>query len=167
MINNLHDLYIHQIKDLHSAETQIIAALPKMIQRAKCDKLVSSLEHHLHETHDQLRRITTILSKHNQSAGSDVCEATKGLIKEGEHLLEELSGDAVDAGIIASCQRVEHYELAAYGTAKEYADKLGYGDDKDLLDKTLDEESDANEKLTKLATGGWFKSGANDDAKTD
>lgn len=165
MINNLHDLYIHQIKDLHSAETQIISALPKMIDRAKSEDLIKALKDHLTETQEQLRRITTILTNHNQTAGSDVCEATKGLIEEGDHLLQELTGEAVDAGIIASCQRVEHYEMAAYGTAKEYADKLDYSDDKDLLDKTLDEESDANEKLTKLATGGWFTSGVNDDAK--
>lgn len=164
MITNLHDLYIHQIKDIHSAETQIIAAMPKMISNAKCSDLKQALENHLTETRDQLQRVNQILSKHNHSAGTDCCEATKGLIKEGEGLLREMSGDAVDAGIIASCQRIEHYEIAAYGTAKEYASKLDYDDDVDLLDKSLEEEADANDNLTKLATGGFFSSGINDSA---
>lgn len=165
MINNLHDLYLHQIKDLHSAETQIIDALPKMIAHAKDEKLREALTCHLDETREQLRRINTILSRHSATAAGEVCEATKGLIKEGDHLLSELTGDAVDAGIVASCQRVEHYEIAAYGTAKEYAEKLDYSEDVDLLDETLDEEGNANKKLTTIATGHWWNSGVNDAAK--
>ncbi|MGY8644368.1 MAG: DUF892 family protein [Verrucomicrobiales bacterium] len=136
MITNLYDLYIHQIKDLHSAETQIIGAMPKMIAMAQTDEVRDELKSHLEETREQLNRINTILGNRNERAGDDVCEATKGLIKEGEHLMKE---------------------MAAYGTAKQYAQNLDFDDDVDLLD----EESDANEKFTKLATGGFFSSGAN------
>ncbi|BDS07152.1 YciE/YciF family protein [Oceaniferula spumae] len=165
MITNLHQLYIHQIKDLHSAETQILEALPKLAAKANCDKLRDAFNHHLEETRDQLERINNILAAHNEPRGTDVCDATKGLIKEGDKLMLEMTGDAVDAGLIASAQRVEHYEIAAYGTAKEYADQLGYDNDVDLLDKTLEEESNANESLTKIATGGFFSSGVNEEAK--
>ncbi|MDF1754714.1 MAG: ferritin-like domain-containing protein [Verrucomicrobiales bacterium] len=164
MITNLHQLYINQIKDLHSAETQIIEALPKMAARANSDDLRESFNKHLNETREQLTRINKILDSHGIHPGTDVCEATQGLLREGEKLMKEMIGDAVDAGLIAAAQRVEHYEIAAYGTARAYAKKLHYNDDVDLLSTTLDEESDANEHLTKIATGGFFSDGVNDEA---
>ncbi len=164
MITNLYDLYIHQIKDLHSAETQIIDALPKLAARASTEELRDAFMSHLSETREQLNRINTILGNRNERAGDDTCEATRGLIEEGEHLIAEMAGDVVDAGLIAAAQRVEHYEIAAYGTAKEYAEVLGFDDDVKLLDETLEEESHANESLNKIATGGFFSAGVNDDA---
>lgn len=164
MINTLHDLYIHQIKDLRSAEKQIIDAMPGLIERAENKDLRNALNEHLNESHEQLRRIDTILKNHRLPLESERCEATAGLIKEGEHLMAEMAGNAIDAGIIAASQRIEHYEIAAYGTAKEYAEKLDYSDDVKLLDESLDEESEADKTLTKIATGGWFSSGVNDTA---
>ncbi|MEX2581248.1 MAG: DUF892 family protein [Verrucomicrobiales bacterium] len=167
MIKNLHQLYLHQIEDLHSAESQIIEALPKMISEARDKDLREALEHHLDETRHHLERIDTILGNHDQSADGETCEAIKGIIAEGEHLLSELGGDAVDAGIIAAAQRVEHYEIAAYGTAREYADVLDLDDDVKLLEETLGEEGAANKKLTKLATGGMIGSGVNKEAMAE
>lgn len=164
MITNLHQLYIHQIKDLLSAESQIAAALPKMIAKATCDDLKKALQNHLEETGKQTERLNTILGNHQLPREKEKCKAIEGIIAEGDHLMSEMTGDAVDAGIIASAQRVEHYEIAAYGTAKEYADKLDYDEDVKLLDETLEEEADCNEKLTKLATGGLFGTGVNDEA---
>lgn len=164
MINTLHELYIHQIKDLRSAEKQIIDALPGMIERVECKDLRNTLNDHLNKSHEQVRRIETILRNHNLAIESERCQATAGLIEEGEHLLKEMAGNAIDAGIIASSQRIKHYEISAYGTAKEYADKLDYSDDVNLLDESLDEESDADKELTKLATGGFFSTGVNDKA---
>jgi ferritin-like metal-binding protein YciE len=164
MITNLHQLYIHQIKDLLSAETQITDALPKMIAHATDADLKQALEEHLKETGKQSERLNSILGNHHIPREKEKCRAIEGIIAEGEHLLKEMTGDAVDAGIIASAQRVEHYEIAAYGTAREYASKLDYDGDVTLLDETLEEEADCNEKLTKLATGGLFGTGVNDEA---
>ncbi|MDF1738796.1 MAG: ferritin-like domain-containing protein [Verrucomicrobiales bacterium] len=164
MITNLYDLYIHEIKDLHSAETQILAALPKLAARATCEDLKKAFESHIDETREQLNRLNTILGNRNERAGNDVCEATRGLIKEGESLIADMAGDVVDAGLIAAAQRIEHYEIAGYGTAKEYASVLDFDDDVKLLDETLEEEAGANDKLNKLAMGGFFSKGANKDA---
>lgn len=164
MITNLRQLYIHQILDLLSAETQILEALPSMIGKAQHDELRQAFEEHLEETRDQVGRLNKILSSHGGTNGSEKCKAIEGIIAEGEHLMEEMQGPATDAGLIASAQRVEHYEIAAYGTAKEFAKKLNFDDDAKLLDETLDEESSANEKLTKIATGGLFGTGVNEEA---
>ncbi|MAS93531.1 MAG: hypothetical protein CMO55_10100 [Verrucomicrobiales bacterium] len=164
MITSLHDLYIHHIKDLHSAETQIANALPAMIQRASNDELKDLFQEHLTETFGQIDRILEILRNHDSRPGEENCQAIKGIIEEGEHLMDEMAGDAVDAGLIAAAQRVEHYEIAAYGTAKEYADVLGYDDDEKLIKQTLEQEGDTNKKLTKIATGGVFSDGANAEA---
>src|SRR6056297_658469 len=110
MINNLHDLYIHQIQDLKSAETQILEALPKMIQRAQSKELREAFEHHLEETKRQDQRLDVILQRYNMAGQSETCQAAKGIIKEGEHLMSELTGEATDPGLITSAQRVEHYE---------------------------------------------------------
>lgn len=164
MITNLHQLYIHQIKDLESAERQIIDALPSMIEKAQSSELKEAFQDHLEQTRNQLQRISKILAFHGELSGTEECQAIKGIVKEGKHLMNELVGDAVDPGLIAAAQRIEHYEITAYGTTKEYAEALDYDQDVSLLDETLEEEADANEKLTKLATGGFFSSGVNAEA---
>ena len=161
MITNLHELYIHQLQDLYSAEEQILAALPKMITHAQNDELREAFEEHRKETAEQLERVTKLLTLHHQKPGGETCHAIKGLIKEGDHLMSETTGDAVDPGLIASAQRIEHYEMAAYGTAKRFAKHLDYDKDVSCLDETLEEESECNEQLTKIATGGLFTSGVN------
>lgn len=164
MIKNLHDLYIHQLQDLYSAEEQILAALPKMIAKAQDSDLKAAFQEHEQETKKQFSRIANLLANHKTPAAGVTCQAIQGLIKESDHLMSEIQGEAVDPGLIASAQRIEHYEMAAYGTAKQFAKSLDYDDDAKVLDETLDEESDANEKLTKIATGGLFQSGVNDEA---
>ena len=161
MITNLHQLYIHQLKDLHSAEEQILAALPKMVTHAQDDDLREAFVKHQKETTEQLQRITDLLTYHHETPGGETCHAIKGLIKEAEHLMGEVSGDAVDPSLIASAQRIEHYEIAAYGTAKRFAKHLDYSNDVSLLDETLEQESECNEELTKIATGGLFSKGVN------
>lgn len=164
MIKNLHDLYIHQIKDLKSAEAQLLEALPKMIARAQSNDLRSALRDHLEETKKQDQRLDVILQRHGIPEASETCHAIQGIIKEGEHLMSELTGEATDPGIVTASQRVEHYEMAAYGTAREYAEVLDYDEDKELLKESLDEEGEANKTLKKLATGGFFGSGVNEEA---
>jgi ferritin-like metal-binding protein YciE len=164
MITNLKQLYLHQIEDLHSAENQILKAMPKMIARTQDENLREAFSAHLEETRHHLGRLNEILGSHGGVSAGKRCEAIEGILKEGEHLIDEMGGTATDAGLIAAAQRVEHYEIAAYGTAREFAEKLDLTDDAKLLDETLQEEGHANKRLTKIATGGFFGSGVNDAA---
>ena len=165
-LQTLHDLFEHEIADLYSAETQLVEALPKMAQAASNNELRNAFEHHLEETRDHVRRLDEIRGQIG-SAMSETCEGMQGLIKEGEEIVSG-GGDATvkDAALISAAQRVEHYEIAAYGTARTFADELDLGDAKDLLDQTLDEESNADKLLTKIATGGMFKTGVNQEARS-
>jgi ferritin-like metal-binding protein YciE len=163
-LQTLQDLFEHEITDLYSAETQLVAALPQMAQGASSDELRKALQEHLEETRDHVRRLEEIRGQLG-SMTTDQCEGMKGLIEEGKEILST-PGDAVvkDAAIISAAQRVEHYEIAAYGTARTLADELDLSEAKDLLDQTLDEESNADKLLTKIATGGMFKAGINQKA---
>jgi ferritin-like metal-binding protein YciE len=166
-LNSLQDLLIHELRDLHSAETQLTEALPKMERAASHDELKTAFKDHLEETRRQVERLDRALSHLSVNAGNETCEAMKGLIEEGSSIIEA-QGDATvkDAALIGAAQRVEHYEIAAYGTAKTYADLLGHGEVKSLLDETLDEEAAADKKLNKLATGGWLSRGINREARS-
>jgi ferritin-like metal-binding protein YciE len=163
--NSLKDVLQEQLEDLHSAETQLIDALPKMAQAAHHEPLREALEHHLEETRDHLKRVKEALGEIGVSSPTEVCKGMKGLIAEGEEMIK-MGGDpmASDAALIAAAQRVEHYEIAAYGTARQLADDCGLDGIKDLMDQTLDEESQADKLLTKIATGGMFKAGVNQQA---
>jgi ferritin-like metal-binding protein YciE len=163
--NSLNDVLQEQLEDLHSAETQLIEALPKMAQAAHHDELREAFQHHLEETRGHLKRVEESLGELGVSNPSEECKAMKGLIAEGEEIIE-MSGDPVakDAALIAAAQRVEHYEIAAYGTVRQLADDCGFDGIKDLADQTLDEESAADKLLTKIATGGMFKAGLNQQA---
>jgi len=165
--NSLKDVLEEQLEDLHSAETQLMEALPKMAQAAHHDELKQAFQHHLDETRGHLKRVEEALGELGVSNPTEVCKGMKGLIAEGEEMIE-MQGDptAKDAGLIAAAQRVEHYEIAAYGTARQLADDCGFDGIKDLMDQTLDEESQADKLLTKIATGGMFKSGVNQQAMT-
>jgi ferritin-like metal-binding protein YciE len=163
-LQSLEDVFQDQIEDLHSAETQLVAALPAVADAARSDKLKQAIREHLEQTHEHVRRLDTIASELG-SVGGEKCEAMAGLIRESQKIVSaEGNPTAKDAALIAAAQRVEHYEIAAYGTAKVLADELGYDAAKDLLDTTLDEESQADELLTKIATGGLFKAGINEAA---
>jgi ferritin-like metal-binding protein YciE len=163
-LQTLQDLFEHEISDLYSAETQLVAALPKMSQAASHGELRSAFEHHLEETRDHVRRLEDIRGQIGSSL-SEECEGMRGLIEEGDEIVSAGGNSAVkDAALISAAQRVEHYEIAAYGTARTLADELDLPDAKDLLDQTLDEESNADKLLTKIATGGLFKQGINQKA---
>ncbi|MES2439300.1 MAG: ferritin-like domain-containing protein [Verrucomicrobiota bacterium] len=165
MIHNLEELYYDQLRDLHSAETQLIAALPEMISHSTDEDLRKAFTHHLEETKGQLARIIRICADHGIEPQGEECDAMKGLIKEArKHLAETEAGVVRDAVLIASANRVEHYEIAAYGVAKAFAKALGHDEAADLLAETLDEESAADTTITKIATGGLFSSGINEAA---
>jgi ferritin-like metal-binding protein YciE len=165
-LDSLHDLFVEQLQDLYSAETQLVQALPKMASAASHDPLKQAFEHHLQETRDHVSRLTDIFGELGTTPGSETCEAMQGLIAEGEEVVQAQGDPAVkDAALIAAAQRVEHYEIAAYGTVRTLADELDMGNAKDILDQTLDEESNADKLLTKIATGGMFKTGVNERAK--
>lgn len=164
-ISNLQQLFEHELQDLHSAETQIIGALPKMIALANHAELKTALEDHLEVTREQLERLNSVMSKMSVKASSMTCEGMKGILTEGEKSLKEISDPSTrDAAIIAAAQRVEHYEMAGYGTVVEYAKQLGLSEAADILQETLDEEGEADASLNTLATGGWFTEGLNEQA---
>jgi ferritin-like metal-binding protein YciE len=151
-LKTLKDLYIHELKDLYSAEKQLIRALPKMAKAANNEKLSAGFEKHLEETKEHAARLEEILSSHDQTTRGPKCKGMEGVIAEGAEMIEEEADEEVrDAGLIAAAQRVEHYEMAGYGTARTYAELLGDKAGAKILQTTLDEESSTNEKLTKLA----------------
>jgi ferritin-like metal-binding protein YciE len=151
-LENLEDLYIHELKDLYSAEKQLVKALPKMAKAARNRELSSGFSEHLEQTKEHAARIEKILSDHKQSTRGSRCKGMEGIITEGEELLKQNADPEVkDAGLISAAQRVEHYEIAGYGTALTYADMFGDKEGVKLLKKTLDEEKETDQKLTRLA----------------
>ena len=164
-LNNLHDLFIHELRDLYSAEKQLVNALPQMVRAASATELREAFDHHLDETRNHVSRLDKIFTLLGTTSSESVCEGMKGLVKEGEAVINAQGHSAVkDAALIGAAQRVEHYEIAGYGTARTYAKELGYDELVDLLQETLDEEGDANKKLTTLAEGSWLSSGINEEA---
>jgi len=151
-LKNLNDLLMHELKDLYSAERQITKALPKMIKAADNADLRQALEDHLAETEEQIGRLDTIFGQLEISGRGMKCKAMEGLLEEGKSILEEEMDEEVrDAAIISAAQRVEHYEIAGYGCARTFAQRLGHSEIANLLQQTLDEEKAADEKLTQIA----------------
>src|SRR6184192_4589062 len=151
-LETLKDLYIHELKDLHSAEKQLTRALPKMAKAATNEQLAKGFKEHLEQTEEHVNRLEQILESLDQSTRGRKCKGMEGLIEEGSEMIEEDAEDEVrDAGLIAAAQRVEHYEIASYGCARTYAELLGDRHGVHLLQTTLTEESDTDKKLTKLA----------------
>jgi ferritin-like metal-binding protein YciE len=151
-LNSLRDLFIEELRDLYSAETQLVDALPKMAEAAASQELASAFEHHLEETRGHVSRLESIFNQIGEKSSGETCEAMKGLIKEGEILVKaEGDPDVRDAGLIGAAQRVEHYEMAGYGTARSLARRLGENQTAEILQQTLDEEGEANKKLTSIA----------------
>jgi ferritin-like metal-binding protein YciE len=148
----LRDLFIEEIKDIYNAETQITKALPKMAEKASAPELRRAFEEHLRQTENQITRLNQIFQTLGEKPGRKVCKGMQGLLEEGEELMTEDADHAVlDAGLISAAQRVEHYEIAAYGTARTYAQELGDTASARLLQETLDEEGETDKKLTRLA----------------
>lgn len=153
--NTLTTLFHDQLQDAYSAETQLTEALPKLAEAAVSPDLRAGFEKHLKETRNQLSRLERVCEQVGCDLGSNACEAMEGLIAEGDEVMDlELEPDAMDAGLIAAAQKVEHYEIALYGTLCTFARQLGYEDAAALLHETLQEEKDADEALTRLARGG-------------
>ena len=151
-LGSLHDLYVEELKDLYSAENQLIKALPKMAKAASSKELRAAFQEHLTETRAQVGRLEKVFKELKVSPKGKKCKAMEGLIEEGKELLEEDAAPAVlDAALIAAAQKVEHYEIAGYGTVRTYAELLGFDKAAGLLRETLDEESAADEKLSGLA----------------
>ncbi|WP_295178384.1 ferritin-like domain-containing protein [uncultured Christiangramia sp.] len=153
-MKNLKDLFEHQLKDLYSAETQLLKALPKMAENATDAKLKKAFEAHLEETREHQQRLEEVCKELEIKPTGETCKAMKGLIAEAEAFLKaDAEKEVRDAGLIADAQRVEHYEISGYGTVVRYAKELGYDSIAKKLQKTLDEEYKADEKLDKLAEG--------------
>jgi ferritin-like metal-binding protein YciE len=151
-LDSLKQLYIEELRDLHSAEKQLVKALPKMAKAASSPELKQGILTHLDETKNHVTRLETIFERLGVSSKGKKCKAMEGLIEEGEELLDEdAEPEVLDAGIIAAAQRVEHYEIAGYGTARTYAHVLGETEAQQLLQETLNEEAATDKKLTKLA----------------
>jgi ferritin-like metal-binding protein YciE len=164
-LETLEDVFVEQIADLVSAERQLVQALPKMAGAAHSEELREAFQNHLQETEGHVTRLQEVIGHVSKPVPEETCEAMQGLIKEGEEIVRaQGDGAAIDAALIAAAQRVEHYEIAAYGTARTLADQLGYDRAEELLDETLDEEAKADKLLTKLATGGFLSSGINEKA---
>lgn len=151
-MKNLQELFEHELKDLYSAEKQLTEALPKMAQAASHPKLKKAFSDHLKETQSHMEIVRAILDEIDINPGNTKCDAMEGLIKEGESMIKEKApAEVKDAGLIAAAQRVEHYEMAGYGTAKQFALTLGHKDIASKLEGILKEESQCNKDLTRLA----------------
>ena len=151
-IENLEQLLVHELRDLLSAERQITKALPKMAKAVSSEELQRAFEHHLEQTKEQITRLEEVFEHLGKSPRAKECVGMKGLLEEGSELMkEELAPDVLDAALISAAQKVEHYEMAAYGAARTYAHMLGHKEAAALLQRTLDEEGETNKKLTALA----------------
>lgn len=151
-MENLQSLFLEELGDLHSAESQLIKALPKMVKAACNPDLKQAFQDHLQETETQLKRIESIFETMGEKNPGKTCKGMKGLIEEGDERAKEKGDEAVlDAGLIGAAQRVEHYEIAGYGCARTYAELLGEEEAAQLLQTSLDEEKKADTRLNKLA----------------
>ena len=151
--NALKELYIDELRDIYNAENQLTKALPKMAKAATSDELRAGFEEHLEQTKGHVERLERIFKELGEKPTGKKCKGMEGLVEEGDEMIkeDELEGEALDAGLISAAQRVEHYEIAAYGCVRTYANLLGEDDAAGLLEQTLKEEKETDQKLTKLA----------------
>ena len=151
-VTTMEELFMEELRDLYDAETQLTKALPKMAKAATSDELRSAFEDHLGQTENQVERLRRIFAMSAEEPTGKKCPAMAGLIKEGDEIADDTDETAVrDAGLIAAAQKVEHYEIAGYGSARAHAELLGNKEAVRLLEQTLQEEKDTDEKLTELA----------------
>ena len=151
-LDTLENLYISELRDLYSAENQLLKALPKMAKGASSPELKDAFEQHLEQTKGHVQRLEQLFEQLDETPKGKTCQAMKGLIEEGSEILKEEGEDSVlDAGMIVAAQKVEHYEIASYGSVRTFANLLGQDDAARLLQSTLDEESETNEILNRLA----------------
>lgn len=153
-MTSLQDLYVHELKDIFSAEKQIARALPKLAKAVNSEELRSALEEHLEQTEGQISRLEKIFKILGENTSGPKCKGMEGLLAEGDDFTKEEAAESVlDAGIIVGAQKVEHYEIAAYGSLCTFAEILGYEEDLQLLKETLAEEEETDQKLTQIAQG--------------
>ena len=145
------ELFEHTLKDIYYAENALTKALPKMADAVKSADLKKAIDTHLAETKDQIKKLKKVFASIGANAEGEKCDAIEGLIKESEGLMKEASGTALDAGLLAAAQAVEHYEISRYGSLREWAKLLGHDEAHTLLSEILDQEKAANNKLTNLA----------------
>lgn len=151
-LESLHDLYLKELYDLYNAENQIVKALPKMIESASSSDLRTALSEHLQQTHEHVRRLQQVFQLHGEEVKGEKCEGIEGIIDEGKDIVKHDENPGVrDAGIIAVAQKVEHYEMAAYGSARTWAQTMGHTQAAELLQRTLNEEGESDKKLTSIA----------------
>lgn len=151
-VESIEDLFLDELKDLYSAEKQITKALPKLVKAASTEELSAAFDSHLQETKGHVERLEEIFQKLGKKGTGKTCEGMKGVLEEGAEVVQEIEkGPLRDAGLIAVAQRVEHYEIAGYGSVRAFAQLLGNADIVELLEQTLDEEKAADEKLTKIS----------------
>ena len=151
-LSTLEDLFLHELQDLYSAENQIVKALPKMVKSASSQHLRSAFEKHLEETRGQVERLDQVFQLLNKSPKSKTCMGMQGLLSEGQELIDENAEPSVkDAGLIVAAQKVEHYEIAAYGSLCVFAELMGKNDVKQLLKQNLAQEEAADKALSQLA----------------
>jgi ferritin-like metal-binding protein YciE len=152
MDNDLHELFLDELADVHNAEQQLIKALPKMASTAESDELRQAFEEHLQETREHVSRLEQVAKSLRETLKRKTCAAMKGLIEEANDIIkEQKNSSALDAGLIAAAQKVEHYEIASYGTLIAWAQQMGHNEAVQLLKETLDEEKAADDKLTSVA----------------
>jgi ferritin-like metal-binding protein YciE len=164
--NTLRELYVEELRDIYDAEKQLIKALPKMAEAATSEELRSGFEEHLEQTKGHAQRLEQIFNELGEKATGKKCKGMQGLVSEGSEVIDEdFEGDVKDAGLISAAQRVEHYEIAAYGTVRTYATILGEKNAASLLEKTLTEEKETDQKLTELAEGINADANASDSGK--
>jgi len=147
----LRELYIDELKDLYSAENQLLKALPKMAKAATSTDLRAGFEAHLEQTKGHVQRLETVFEQLGENPKGKKCKGMEGLIEEGSEAIQEYEGELLDAALIGAAQRVEHYEMAGYGTVSAFAEELGESEHVALLNETLEEEEETDEKLTGLA----------------
>lgn len=158
----LRDLFVDQLKDLYWAETQSVQMWPKIAAAATNPDLRATLDKHIGKTHRHVERLKNVFDEIGVPADAETCQAMRGLMAEAQDAISKYDDPAVrDAALITAVQRMEHYEMAGYGTVRTYADVLGYDRVVDLLQETLDEEGEADHKLTDIAVGGFFTKGVN------
>jgi len=151
-MDSLKDLYVEELKDLYNAENQLLKALPRLARKASSPDLKAAFEEHLGQTEGQVNRLEKIFKGLGEKPTGKTCKAMKGLVEEGKEIIEEDGdGSVLDAALIGAAQKVEHYEIASYGTARTFASMLGEDDAMELLQETLDEEAATDKKLTALA----------------
>lgn len=160
--NDFFNLFIKELRDLFSAETQLVKAIPKIKNAATSNDLREAFETHLQKTRGQVSRLEEIFTSLNESPQGVICRGMQGLIQEGEEIMQSpYAADVKDAALIAVAQRIEHYEIACYGVVKAFAQQLDLDEIASMLDESLDEESEADKLLSSIAEGGFFTTGVN------